>query len=329
MAELKRVTNRGDNFNELKYYTFDKNKPPILKVELEEKFVAEIEDGLGGILREDQNKLFPRDFKPYTERVPAWLNPLCGPIYINGVEPGDVLVVNIEKIDKLLTGATCTVPGAHHFTGLCGWEECDEMYTGIIENTGGKGAWKYDQHTYTWELKPFLGTIATAPEWEVLASLITSFGSTPGYGGNIDCQDIREGTKVYLQSFNEGGLLFFSDMHASQGDGEVTGIANEVSGEVTLSCDVIKKKTLNNVRLETPESLISVYCYRPIEEAIKRALKDLILWLEEDYGMTKREAYVLSSICPDFRIHIYQNCSGLGRLMTTVGVEFSKRILPK
>jgi len=69
MAELKRVTNRGDNFNELKYYTFDKNKPPILEVELEEKFVAEIEDGLGGILREDQNKLFPRDFKPYTERV--------------------------------------------------------------------------------------------------------------------------------------------------------------------------------------------------------------------------------------------------------------------
>jgi acetamidase/formamidase len=118
-------------------------------------------------------------------------------------------------------------------------------------------------------------------------------------------------------------------MHASQGDGEVTGIADEVAGEVTLRCDVIKNKTLNNVRLETQQSLISIYCYRPVEEAIKQALKDLILWLEEDYGMTKREAYVLSSICPDFRINVYQVCSGLGRLMTTVGVEFPKKMLPR
>ena len=117
-------------------------------------------------------------------------------------------------------------------------------------------------------------------------------------------------------------------MHASQGDGEVTGIANEVAGEVTLSCDVIKNKRLNNVRLETVESLISVYCYRPVEEAIKQALKDLVLWLEEDYGMSKREAYMLCSICPDFRINIYQVCSGLGRLMTTVGAEFPRKMLP-
>ena len=236
--------------------------------------------------------------------------------------------VTIEKIDKLLNGVTCTVPGAHHFTGLCGWEECDEMYTGIIENEGHKGTWKYGQHTYTWGLKPFLGTFATAPEWEVLSSLATSFGSAPACGGNLDCWDIREGTKVYLQSFNKGGLLFFGDMHASQGGGEVTGMANEVAGEVTLRCDVIKNKALSNIRLETPESLISVYCYRPIEAAIKLALKDLLLWLEEDYGMAKREAYILASICPECRINVYQVCSGLGRLMTTVGAEFPKKMLP-
>jgi acetamidase/formamidase len=145
----------------------------------------------------------------------------------------------------------------------------------------------------------------------------------------MDCQDIREETKVYLQSFNEGGLLFFGDVHASQGDGEVTGIANEVAAEVTLSCDVIKNKHLNNVRLETPESLISVYCYRPMEEAVRRALKDLILWLEEDHRMSKRETYMLASICPEFRIRVYQNCTGLGRLMITVGAELAKRMLPK
>lgn len=328
MSELKRVT-RGSNHDKLKYFTLDRNIPPILRVEPGERFVAEIEDGFGGLLRGKPTKLFPRDTIPYSERVPAWLNPLCGPIYVNGVEPGDALVVTIEKIDKLLNGVTCTIPGSHQFAGLRGWEDCDEMYTGTIENAGGKGTWEYGQHTYTWELKPFLGTIATAPEWEVLSSLVTNFGSSLACGGNLDCRDIRQGTKVYLQSFNKGGLLFFGDMHASQGDGEVSGIANEVAGEVTLRCDVIKSKTLNNVRLETPESLISVYCYRPVEEAIRQALKDLILWLEEDYGMAKRESYVLSSICPDFKINVYQVCSGLGRLMTTVGAELLKKMLPK
>ena len=328
MSELKRIS-RASNFDELRHFTMDKNIPPVLEVGVGESFVAETEDALLGILRDNPNRLYPRDTMPYSARVPACLNPLCGPIYVNGVEAGDVLVVEIEKIDRLLNGVTCTIPGAHHFAGLCGWEECDEMYTGIIEHAGGKGRWQYGERTYIWELKPFLGTFATAPEWESLSSLATSFGSSLACGGNLDCRDIREGTKVYLQSFNRGGLLFFGDMHASQGDGEVTGIADEVAGEVTLRCDVIKNKMLNNVRLETQQSLISIYCYRPVEEAIKQALKDLILWLEEDYGMTKREAYVLLSICPDFRINVYQVCSGLGRLMTTVGAEFSKKMLPK
>ncbi|MFC1984448.1 acetamidase/formamidase family protein [Chloroflexota bacterium] len=327
MPEYKYIP-RGKNVGQLRNYVFNKNTPPILEVEPGEKFVAETEDALNGILRKDPSKLYPRDAAPYSTHVPVWDNPLCGPIFVKGVEPGDVLVVSIEKIDKILTGVAGTSPGAHHFTGLRDWEECDEMYTGIIENVEGKGTWTYEKHTYTWDLKPFIGTIATAPEFEVLSGILTSFGSAPACGGNIDCQDIKEGTKLYLQSFNEGGLLFFGDVHASQGDGEVLG-ANEVAAEVTLSCDVVKNKHLNNVRLETPESLISVYCYRPMEEAVKQALKDLILWLEEDYKMSKREAYMLAGICPEFRIRVYQDCTGLGRLMITVGAELSKKMLPK
>lgn len=254
MQNLRSVP-REKNIGQLRNYVFDRNTPPALEVELGEKFVGEIEDALSGVLREDPNKLFPRDH-PYSAKVPLWANPLCGPIYVKGVEAGDVLVVTIEKIDKILTGVTCTLPGTNHFSGLRGWEDCDEMYTGVIENDNAerKGTWKHGPHTYTWDLKPFLGTIATAPEYEVLSSVPTSYASAASGGGNYDCQDVREGTKVYLQSFNKGGLLFFGDMHASQGDGEVTGVANEAAAEVTLSCDVIKNKTLNNVRLETPES---------------------------------------------------------------------------
>jgi len=328
MPEMKHLA-REKNVGQLRNYVFDKNTSPILEVELGEKFRAETEDAFNGMLREEPSRLHPRDTRPYSAKVPGWHNPCCGPIYVKGVEAGDVVVVNIERIDKILTGATSTLPGAHHFAGLRGWEECDEMYTGIIENIAAKGTWQYGPHSYVWDLKPFLGTIATAPEFEVLSSVPTSFGSAPACGGNMDCRDVREGAKIYLQSFNKGGLLFFGDAHGSQGDGEVTGVANEVAAEVTLSCDVIKNKNLNNVRLETPESLISVFCYRPMEEGIRQALKDLILWLEEDYDMAKREAYVLASICPEFRINVYQVCSGLGRLMTTVGAELPKKMLPK
>lgn len=320
---------RDKNFGQLRNYAMDKNTPPILEVEPGEKFTAAVQDAANGILREDPTKLLPRDFAPYSSKVPIWANPLCGPLYVKGAKPGDALVVTIHKISKITDGITYTLPAAHHFTGLHGWEDCDEMYAGVIKHEGSKGTWQYGSHKYSWNLKPFIGTIATAPQWEVLSSVVTSFGSAAACGGNMDCQDVREGAKVYLQSYNEGGLLFFGDVHASQGEGEVTGVANEVAAEVTLSCDVVKNKALNNVRLETPESLISIYCYRPLEEALRRALKDLILWLEEDYGMEKREAYVLASICPEFKINVYQVCSYLGRLMTTVGVEFPKSMLPR
>jgi len=328
---VKQYVSREKNVGQLRNYAFDRNTPPALKVRLGESFTIATEDALDGVLREHPEKLHPRDTAPYSLMTPGWYNPLCGPVYVEGVDAGDVLVVTIEKIDKMLTGVTATMPGAHHFAGLRGWEDCDEMYTGIIknDNSARRGTWSYGAHNYSWDLKPFMGTIATAPQWEVLSSVPTSFGSAAAQGGNMDCLDVREGTKVFLQSFNEGGLLFIGDMHASQGDGEVTAVANEVAGEVTLHCDVIKGKTLSNVRLDTPESLISVYCWRPTEEAIRLALKDLILWLEEDYGMAKREAFVLASICPEFRLNVYQVCTGVGRIMTTVGVEMPKTLLPK
>ncbi len=320
---------RNNNFGQPRNYAFNKQTPPILEVDPGEKFSADLEDALNGILREDPSKFLPQDTQQYSSKVPAWSNPVCGPIYVRGVDAGDILVVTIERIEQISKGVICTLIGKHPFSGLRGWEECDEMYTGIIQNTSEKAFWRYQQHNYSWDLKPFIGTIATAPEWEVLSSLVTSFGSSPASGGNLDCRDIREGTKVYLQSFNKGGLLFFGDLHGSQGDGEVSGMANEVAGRVILSCNVIKNKRLRNVRLETPESLISIYCYRPVEEGIKEALKDLILWLEEDYRMTKREALLLMSISPEFKINVCQVTTGFGRLMTTIGAELSKKILPK
>jgi amidase len=197
----------------------------------------------------------------------------------------------------------------------------------VVQNDGGSCEFSYGGHVHRWSAGPFLGTIATAPEFEVLSTLTTSFGSIMAAGGNLDCCAIAAGATVYLQSMNPGGLLYFGDMHASQGDGELCGVANEVSGRVRISCDVVKRTWLRNVRVVNATSLISLFCYRPVEEAMRQATRDLILWLEREYGFTKREAYLLVSMCPDFHLRTYQMCAGLGRLMITVGAEFPRYLL--
>jgi len=317
----------SQNFGHPQNYTFDARTPPVLRVRQGEEFTAEVQDTYNGVLRENPALFQPADMAPYTERQPFWYNPVCGPIYVEGAEKGDVLGVHILEICGLTAGSVATVPRAHHFAGLRGWEEVDEPFTGVVTNREQRCSFEYGGRHYSWIARPFLGTIATAPEYEVLATLPTSFGSIMAAGGNLDCCAVAPGATVYLQSMNDGGLLYFGDMHASQGDGELCGVANEVSGVVRLRCSVLKRHWLRNVRIENDESLISVYCYRPVEEAMRQAVRDLILWLERDYGLARRESYLLMSMCPDFHLRTYQMCSGLGRLMTTVGAEFPRHLL--
>ena len=318
----------GLNYGNQRNYCFDAGTSPVLRVQPGEMFVAETEDAYNGVLREDPGLLQPRDMGTYVKHSPFWYNPVCGPIYVEGARRGDALAVTVHSIENMSTGIVTTVPGAHHFSGLKGWEETDEMYTATVANSESESVFSYGNHSFRWRPQPFIGTIATAPEHEVLSSLPTSFGSVMASGGNLDCNAIRPGATVYLQSLNDGGLLFFGDLHASQGDGELCGVANEIAARVTLSCEVVRKKRLRNVRIDTGESLISLFCYRPMEKGFQEAVRDLILWLEEDYGFSRREAYLLMSVCPEFRLRTYQMCSGLGRLMTTAGAEFPKRLLP-
>ncbi|MBN1152021.1 MAG: acetamidase/formamidase family protein [Dehalococcoidia bacterium] len=315
------------NFGRATNYAFDARTPPVLRVRQDEEFTAELQDTYNGVLRGNPELLQPADMAPYTDHQPFWYNPVCGPVYVEGAEKGDVLAVQILEVSGITAGSVATVPRAHHFAGLRGWEEVDEPFTGVVRNEGGACAFDYGGRSYRWNARPFLGTIATAPEYEVLATLPTSFGSIMAAGGNLDCCAIGPGATVYLQAMNEGGLLFLGDMHASQGDGELCGVANEVSGTVRLKCQVLKQQWLRNVRVENDESLISLYCFRPVEEAMRQAVRDLILWLEHDFGLARRESYLLISMCPDFHLRTYQLCSGLGRLMTTVGAEFPKYLL--
>ncbi|MDP7207462.1 MAG: acetamidase/formamidase family protein, partial [Candidatus Bathyarchaeota archaeon] len=155
------------------------------------------------------------------------INPTTGPLYIEGAEPGDTLVVDIINIELPSQGIVGIIPG---FGALEGWLNLMEPKRKIC---------KIENNTITYvrddgrklELKadPLIGTIGVAPEVEAISSL------TPGrHGGNMDCPDIRPGNKLLLPVTRPGALFKLGDVHAIQGDGEVCGVAAEVDAMVTL-----------------------------------------------------------------------------------------------
>jgi acetamidase/formamidase len=148
------------------------------------------------------------------------------------------------------------------------------------------------------------------------------------WGGNIDSRDVKKGNRIMLNTYHDGGLLFFGDAHAAQGDSEYTGLADETAADTVARCHVVEQKQVPGVlRIETPESLIQVDSARnagSMERALNGAFIGMLRWLTEEHGMDQKEAYLHFSANPDVRIHTYQF---VGPALYVVGVEFPKKFL--
>lgn len=305
-------------------YEFDRSHAPALRVAPGEEFVTETEDAFSGELRSPDRLPIP-EHRPSMKHTPALSNPMGGPVYVEGAKPGDVLAVTIHDIAVAPEGRTLLKPGSGWLGDSRTWPSLSQPTTRIIPHVNGPSRTLKDgvarfSESISFPLRPFIGTIGVAPEREVETSGV---GQGP-WGGNLDCWDIRPGTRVLINSYNEGGLFYCGDVHASQGDGELTGTANETRAEVTLSLEIIKGKRLPFLRLEKADSLVALYCFRPLEQAMEMAATNLLEWLVEDYGVDPAEAYMLFSICPDFKINVYQAVR-IGRINYTVGAEIPKK----
>ena len=95
-----------------------------------------------------------------------------------------------------------------------------------------------------------------------------------------------------LPAFHEGAYLYLGDIHASEGDSEFYGVADESRAEVTVSCDVVRNKVIPAPRIETSTSVIHLHSFRPLDDAIMQASRWLMDWMVQDYGVSPREAYM-------------------------------------
>ena len=133
--------------------------------------------------------------------------------------------------------------------------------------------------------KPMIGTIGVAPFVE---SESISTGVLSGrHGGNMDLQNITIGSQVFLPVFHEGGLLYLGDVHAVQGDGEISGTAVEMPAEVKIKIDLIDKETLDWPRIENEKEVMVVSTTsagRTFEDAIRTAFMELTIWMEKKYS---------------------------------------------
>src|SRR5918912_1260214 len=291
---------------------FGAHLEPALRVEPGETFLVETLDNFFGEI--DTEEVLPTpEHLPFLRHQFWKVNPVAGLIYIEGLKAGDLLVLEIEDIIPSERGWTGFTPDFGNLAGNAAFPELQQPYSRITHHevgpTGttsdGTGSFSVNRKV-RYPLRPFLGTIVTAPERGIENTLV----SQGPWGGNVDCHDVCTGHKVMLNTYHEGGLVFFGDAHAAQADSEYTGLADETAADVRARCHIVKQKRIPGVfRIETPTSLIQVDSARntgSMERALNGAFIGMMTWLVEDYRMDSKEAYLHFSVNPEVIIHTYQ-----------------------
>jgi len=227
-------------------------------------------------------------------------NPLTGPFFVEGAEPGDTLVVKILDLQvdsNQGVGAFLAGFGAISATN----------YTPMIEKEPlAEKIWFYPidhaDNTATFQaldskfkvkipLHPFLGCIGVAPaHGEARSSIVPA-----EFGGNMDAPEVSAGNTLYLPVNVAGALFYFGDGHAAMGDGEIAGTAIEVPMRARFQMELVKGKSTGWPRFENEKEIMTTGIYRPVDDAVRIAFTELVHWIHRDYGLSEMDAYELLS----------------------------------
>jgi acetamidase/formamidase len=276
--------------------------PPLLTIAPGEAVEFEIRDASGGQITERSGieAVSGMDF--------SRINPVTGPVAIDGAEPGDALKVTVLSLTPATAvgagwGWTANIPGfgllADQFPepALHLWTYRPDLAAPALFGPGGKVP-----------LRPFTGTIGVAPAAPGLHSIVPP----RRVGGNMDIRDIAAGTVLHLPIEVAGALFSVGDTHAAQGDGEVCGTAIESPMSIALKFDLVKGANLAMPRFTTPGPVtrhldakgyeVTTGIGPDLMAGARDAVSGMIELLSRRHGMAPVDAYMLCSVCADLRI---------------------------
>lgn len=287
------------------YYFFDPGIEPAIIIKPGETIVVETLDAASGVLRTEKDLLTPKELD--RRGIPG-VNPVTGPIYVEGTEPGDNLVVDIKEIKcggALHQGFTVLTPGQGGLSGPYSVLPAFRHRTKICRIKDGMVMFPVkNKKAIEIPLNPIIGTIGVAPKAERIS---TAFHGQE-FCGNIDSPDATVDNKIVLRANVEGGLLSMGDIAAASGDGELCASHIDTEGEVTIAVDLIKEENTQYIawpQIEYPDRIGSIGCpfSGSLDDAYRSAYYDLTLRLEIFFGFELLDAYQLLSSVGEIRVN--------------------------
>jgi amidase len=253
-----------------RYRVFD----PVAEIDPGTTLVVETINHMTPIV-ESEADVHPFGTPEYREREET------GPILVRGADPGDMLAVCIDHIE--LVG----LPHAH-LDGPLG----DRFPATARAFAVSDGAAQLTD-TLRVPLAPMVGDIYTTP--------VTPEPVGCDHGGNMDCTEVRPGHTLYLPVFRPGGLLVLGDVHAFQGEGEISGEGGECAADVTITVDIDRRYRHPRPLVETPEMLITLASRGSVYDGLQLAVGDMTNLLVRVFGWPERDAYTLCTMVGSLR----------------------------
>ena len=235
----------------------------------------------------------PRELAPF-----PWINPLTGPIAVEGVRTGDIIAVHLVSLEPARSWGVSTI--SPNFGALSGTrnnpnlqpEQTEKVWiwqvdsaAGIVSTTTGTG------HTIQASLRPFYGSLGVKPpHGEIRSSLVSD-----AFGGNLDIPDLTAGSTLYLRANVDEAMVYIGDGHYSQGDGELSGTAIEGALNTELIFDSFAGDDILWPRLQTDSEIGVIGSARPLEDAVRIASHALVCWITRICGLELHDAHQLVS----------------------------------
>lgn len=229
--------------------------------------------------------------KGSSDNLESIMNPITGPVYVNGAEPGDTLIIDIVDITLGHEGWSGYFTGSGALAGVMG----DEPYMRLVPISDGM---VHLTDTISVPAKPMVGCFGTAPATGRNSSMAPVYTE----GGNLDLTYAGIGSRLYLPVRVAGAYLGLGDIHAVMAEGEASDVAIEAAGTITAKISLTKEFQVSAPAIETADQVIFVGLGDTIQESLAHGYQRAFRFLTEQHGFSRGDAFTVMSAMVDSAI---------------------------